>query len=94
MSNSDSHKYHVMRRTGEGYERVYSGDRADVANAKVKAYGKDRCERWNKVEYVDWLKAQQGIGFQSPLQLARKIEEREFSDLRSAQKRERIGDIF
>ncbi len=33
-------------------------------------------------------------GFHSKLQLARKIEEREFSDLRMAGKREHIGDIF
>jgi hypothetical protein len=33
-------------------------------------------------------------GFHSLLNLARKIEEREFSDLRMAGKREHIGDIF
>ena len=49
------HKYYVMRREGDDYRLVYSCDRADEANAKVNAYGKDRCERWNKTIYADWL---------------------------------------
>ncbi len=57
MNKATAKKYHVMRRIGETYERVYSCDRAAEANAKVKAYGAARYERWTAREYFAWTAA-------------------------------------